>query len=63
MAKQAAEAAEHGFANLEKMAHDAGKKLTPPASKKPAAKKVARKVAKPAAKKVVRKPARKSETS
>jgi hypothetical protein len=51
MAKQAAEAAEHGFANLEKMAHDAGKKLTPPASKKPAAKKV------------VRKPARKSETS
>jgi hypothetical protein len=63
MAKQAAEAAEHGFANLEKMAHDAGKKLTPPASKKPAAKKVARKVAKPAAKKVVRKPARKSSTS
>jgi hypothetical protein len=48
---------------LEKMAHDAGKKLTPPASKKPAAKKVARKVAKPAAKKVVRKPARKSSTS
>lgn len=59
MAKQAAEAAEHSFANLEKMAHDAGKKLAPPASKKPAAKKVA----KPAAKKVVKKPASKSAKS
>ncbi len=56
MAKQAAEAAEHGFANLEKMAHDAGKKLAPPAGKKP----VAKKAVKTAAKKVVRKTATKT---
>lgn len=63
MAKQAAEAAEHGFANLEKMAHDAGEKLGSPAKKKPAAKKVARKTVKTAVKKTVSKsskPARKT---
>ncbi len=63
MAKQAAEAAEEGFANLEKMAHDAGKKLSTPASKKPAAKKVARKTVKTAVKKTASKsskPARKT---
>jgi hypothetical protein len=60
MAKQAAEAAEHSFANLEKMAHDAGKKLAPPASKRPAAKKVTRKTVKTAVKKTASKPARKT---
>jgi hypothetical protein len=60
MAKQAAEAAEQGFANLEKMAHDAGEKLGSPAKKKPAAKKVARKTVKTAVKKTASKPASKS---
>jgi hypothetical protein len=57
MAKQAAEAAEESFANLEKMAHDAGKKLAPPASKKPVAKKVVRKTVKTAVKKTATKKA------
>jgi type IV secretory pathway ATPase VirB11/archaellum biosynthesis ATPase len=55
MAKQAAEAAEKGMADLEKMASSAGKKTAAPASKKPAAKKVVRKA--------VRRPARKSVKS
>jgi hypothetical protein len=56
MAKQAAEAAEQGLANLEKMGQGAAKKSASAASKKPAAKKVA---AKKVPKKVVRKTARK----
>ena len=63
MAKQAAEAAEHSFANLEKMAHDAGKKLSPPASKKSAAKKAVKTAAKKVARKTVTKTARKSAKS
>jgi hypothetical protein len=61
MAKQAAEAAEQGLANLEKMGQGAAKKSVSAASKKPAAKKVAAKkvAAKKVAKKVVRKTARK----
>jgi hypothetical protein len=68
MAKQAAEAAEQGLADLEKMTSGAGKKSASPESKKPAAKKVARKTVKTAvktavkaaAKKVANKPASKS---
>lgn len=63
MAKQAAEAAEHGFANLEKMAHDAGKKLAPPAGKKPAAKKAVKTAAKKVVRKTATKTARKSAKS
>jgi hypothetical protein len=60
MAKQAAEAAEKGLADLEKMSHGASKKSASPVSKKPAAKKVARKTVKTAVKKVANKPASKS---
>jgi hypothetical protein len=63
MAKQAAEAAEHGFANLEKMAHDAGKKLSPPAGKKPAVKKAVKTAAKKVVRKTATKTARKSVKS
>jgi hypothetical protein len=56
MAKQAAEAAEKGLADLEKMTSAAGKKSASPAGKNPTAKKVARKTVK----KVVNKPASKS---
>jgi glutamyl-tRNA reductase len=54
MAKQAAEAAEQGLADLEKMSSGAGKKSASPASKKPAAKKVVRKAAKKVVKKVAK---------
>jgi hypothetical protein len=59
MAKQAAEAAEQGLADLEKMTSGAGKKSASPASKKPAAKKVARKTVKTAAKTAVKAAAKK----
>jgi hypothetical protein len=60
MAKQAAEAAEKGLADLEKMTSGAGKKSTTVTSKTPVAKKVARKAVKTAVKKTGSKPARKS---